>query len=370
MGLMLAFTGALGGTFADQWRDIIVPGKFGERTVVAPGTLKTDNRGRGSNFRASDGVISNGSKIFVPENTAAFVLAQGGIEEVVTQPGGYEYRNGAASILSGDGVSRSIFAQIGHRFSFGGEPDDLKQVAYVNLRELRGIAFGTQGPTIYHDKFYGVDLALISHGTFSVQVIDPTRFVRSYLPPNAISYSFDDQDARGQLMSEFLQAFLVALSELSSTYRINDLPAHSNDVVLAMAGSLRRSSDMEGRFGLRVVGVGIESIQLTPKSLEVVERYARSRTDMHVYQGISREVADVAAQQKIAEGIREHGLGNGGGMVLGMSLAGDLSGSSGSLASGSLEKQVAMVRKLKELLDSDALTQEEFDAKKREVLGL
>ena len=33
MGVIQAFAGALGGTFADQWKDIITAGHFGEYTV-------------------------------------------------------------------------------------------------------------------------------------------------------------------------------------------------------------------------------------------------------------------------------------------------------------------------------------------------
>ena len=67
MGLVQAFKGALGGTFADQWKDIITAGYFDEHTVVVPGILKQTNNGRGSNYSGSNGVITNGSKIFVPE---------------------------------------------------------------------------------------------------------------------------------------------------------------------------------------------------------------------------------------------------------------------------------------------------------------
>lgn len=37
MAVIKAFAGALGGTFADLWRDIITAGPFTEHTVVVPG---------------------------------------------------------------------------------------------------------------------------------------------------------------------------------------------------------------------------------------------------------------------------------------------------------------------------------------------
>ena len=47
MGIVRAFTGAVGGTFADQWKDIITVGCFDEHTVVSPGVLQHSNSGRG-----------------------------------------------------------------------------------------------------------------------------------------------------------------------------------------------------------------------------------------------------------------------------------------------------------------------------------
>lgn len=121
MGVIQAFTGALGGTFADQWKDIITAGHFDEYTVVSPGLFQQTNRGRGSNYRGSADVISNGSKIFVPENTAAFIFSQAGIEDVIWAPGGYEYRDGMPSVFAGDGVWQSIVRQTGDRFTYGGQ---------------------------------------------------------------------------------------------------------------------------------------------------------------------------------------------------------------------------------------------------------
>lgn len=196
MGVIEAFTGALGGTFADQWKDIITAGHFGEYTVVAPGVYRQTNNGRGTNFKGSADVISNGSKIFVPENTAAFIFSQAGIEDVITQSGGYEYQAGQPSVFNGDGFAASIVKQTVERFGYGGQTPDQKYLAFVNLREIRGIKFGTRGPMVYHDRFYQADLEILAFGTFSLRVVDAAAFVQNFLPANARSYTFDSAAAR------------------------------------------------------------------------------------------------------------------------------------------------------------------------------
>ena len=94
MGIIKAFFDSVGGAFADQWKELITAGHFDEHTAVAPGILKTNNNGRGVNTLGSIDVISNGSKIFIPENTAAFIFSQAGIENIITTPGGFEYQEG------------------------------------------------------------------------------------------------------------------------------------------------------------------------------------------------------------------------------------------------------------------------------------
>ena len=392
MAIFKAFGGSISGAFADLWKEIITAGPFHEHTAVAPGVLKHVNNERGVNENGSEGIITNGSHIYVPENTAAFIFSESGIENVIIEPGGYEYRNGEESVLAGDGIG-SLFKQIGDRFTFGGQPVENKYVSFINLREIRGIKFGTHAPVAYHDKFYGTDLEIRSRGTMSLKVTDPVRFVRNFVPANTTTYSFDQPGAREQILSEFVQSFIVAINSLSNEYRITQLPAQANSIAEQIRNDQANAGTWEQRFGFRVVGVGIESIEFTEQSRLLVQQYASTKMNIAAYEGISQQAGNIAAQQHIARGIEQHGLGEGGGMLFGMNLAQAMdpltaaaAGRQPTVAAGatvttdlptqepdprmSIEQQVDAVKKLKELLDIGVLTQQEFDAKKKDILGL
>ncbi len=165
----------------------------------------------------------------MPENTAAFIFSESGIENVITEPGGYEYRDGEKSVLAGDGIG-SLFSSVASRFHISaGSRWRRSTWRSSNLREIRGIKFGTPAPLVYNDKFYGVDLEIRARGTMSLKVTDPVRFVRNYVPANVTSYAFDNPKAREQILSEFVQSFIVAINSLSDQYRISQLPAHAQD---------------------------------------------------------------------------------------------------------------------------------------------
>lgn len=416
MGIVDALFDSVGGTLQDQWKDIVTAGPFNEHTWVAPGIRKRSQNQRGMNMGAED-ILSNGSQIFVPENTAAFIFSQSGIEQMITHPGGYEYHDGQASVFDAQsradtGIVHSIVGQAVERFGFSGMSPDEKRVAFVNLREIRGIKFGTRGPLVYHDLFYKTDLEIYSYGAISIKVVDPVRFVQNFLPANNWNYSADDPNARQQLTSEFLHSFIAAVNALSEEHRISSLPAHTNDIAAAVAADGTNAGSWEERFGLKLVSIAIENIEFSDESRELVRQYSEKRMNVAAYEEVSEHAANVAAQQLIAEGVRDNGLGDGGGMLFGMGLATGLnpinaslratgmgahaapeatattamptaqeadsassvepsnSESTGSKHAASLDDQIEALKKLKELVDAGVLTQEEFDAKKKDILGL
>lgn len=373
MGIIKAFAGALSGTLADQWIDVYTAGPFDEHTVVVPGVLIVKNAERGSNTHSSIGIITNGSKIFVPENTAAFIFSQSGIENIITEPGGYEYWDGQDSIFSGADFSEAIVDQTIDRFGKGGISTDYKRIAFVNLREIRGIKFGTKGPQVYNDLFYGTDLEVRGYGSFSIRVKDPETFIKNYVPANTDYYTFDEPRVISQLTSEFLQSFISVLNSLSDKYRISQLPAHANEISGLIVLDDNNAGTWLERFGFELEKVAIENIELTDESRALIREYSANKMRVKAYDDVSQRSSDIAAQQQIAAGVKNHGLGEGGGAFLGMNIAQGIVNSdnnSNGPEKRSIEEQIELVKKLKELVDAGILSEDEFNTKKKEIMGL
>lgn len=388
MGILDAAFDAFSGTLADQWKDVVTVGEFDERTAVAPGVRKRSNEGYGYNQGQSN-ILSNGSIIYVPENTAAFIFSQSGIEDVITRPGGYEYRDGQLSVFDKQshdesGIVKTLFNQTAQRIGFSGMSADDKRVSFVNLRELRGIKFGTRGPLAYNDLYYETDLEVYAYGLFSVKIVEPVAFVRNFLPVNVGSYSFNDLESRSQLVAEFLHSFIVALNSLSTEYRISQLPSQAGKIADQIRLEGENAGTWKERFGIELCGVAIENIEFSDDSRELVHGYSEKKMSVRAYEGVSAQAGNMAAQQMIAEGVRENGLGDGGNMLFGLGLAGSLNPQNASQTTDaaapskdidakptpSIDDQVETLKKLKELVDVGILTPEEFAAKKKQLLGL
>ena len=364
-------------------------GEFDERTAVAPGVRKRNNEGYGYNQGQSN-ILSNGSIIYVPENTAAFIFSQSGIENVITKPGGYEYRDGQLSVFDKQsrdesGIVKTLFNQTAQRIGFSGMSADDKRVSFVNLRELRGIKFGTRGPLAYNDLYYETDLEVYAYGLFSIKIVEPAAFVRNFLPANARSYSFNDFESRSQLVAEFIHSFIVALNSLSTECRISQLPSQAGKIADQIRSEGENAGTWRQRFGIELCGVAIENIEFSDDSRELVHNYSEKKMSVRAYEGVSTRAGNMAAQQMIAEGVRENGLGDGGNMLFGLGLAGSLNPQNASQATEaaapakdvdarpaapSVDDQVETLKKLKELVDMGILTPEEFAVKKKQLLGL
>ena len=81
MGLIKAFTGALGGTTADQWREYFYCDSLSADTLVAKGQKRVS--GRSSNRKGEENIISNGSVIAVNEGQCMIIVEQGKVTETI-----------------------------------------------------------------------------------------------------------------------------------------------------------------------------------------------------------------------------------------------------------------------------------------------
>jgi membrane protease subunit (stomatin/prohibitin family) len=227
---------------------------------------------------------------------------------------------------------------------------------------------------MYHDMFYDADLEITAFGVFSLKIIDAERFIRNYVPANINYYTFDDPKARSQILSEFIQSFVVVLNSLSTTYRISQLPSQANEITSIISSGNSKAGTWKDRFGFEVVQVGIENIEFSPESKELVKQYSSKQMDWKVLENVSQKSSNIAAQQKIAQGVENHGFGDIPGMVFGTGLVQNMNpqtaAQSSSNNSMSFDQQIETLKKLKDLLDSGILSEDEFNAKKKEVMGL
>ncbi len=392
MGFIKAFTGALGGVFADQWLDFItVPQGIAPTAALVPGVSAGTNAGRGSNTRGSTNVITNGSKIVVPDGFGLITFQDGRVTGCVLEPGGFEFRGddvSSQSVFAGDGVMGPLVRATWERIKFGGRPGAMQQAFFVNLKELPNNRFGTQSEIYWDDAYLGAQVGAVTRGTYTLRIVDPLLFVSSLVPGSFLANSqvFDftdfDNPASEQLFTEVVASLAPAFSRYTNDpSRENRITRIQQDSV-GFAQSL--SAVVEENYQWRTGrGLVIERVALAAIEYDADTRALLS--DVKKADALRGDRGNSFLQQSVARGMQaagEHG-GTGGivGMGMGVPMAGGVMGGlqqpsqpqaqpAAQAPAEPQEDPVAKLKQMKELLDAGIVSQEEFDTLKQRLLGL
>lgn len=262
MGIIRAIRQTIGGTFADQWLEVIEPENMGDQTVLTPG-IRT---GKGANRKGAKDSISNGSVIHVYEGQFMMLLDGGRIVDYSAEPGYFTVDNSSMpSMFSGslDDVVKNSF----DRFRFGGTAPVSQKVLYLNLQEIKGIRFGTRNPISYFDNFYNAELFLRAHGTYSIRITDPIRFYVEAIPKNKDQVEI--ADINEQYLYEFLDALQSSINQMSADgMRISYVQSKSRELSKYMAETL--DEDWRQTRGMEIQAVAIASLSYDDKSQELL----------------------------------------------------------------------------------------------------
>lgn len=396
MGFIRAFTGALGGTFADQWLDFIQPrADITPTSLIFGGVAVGKNAGRGENTKGSNAIISNGSKILVPEGFGLVLLGDGAVTGVITEPGGYTFSSddiNAKSFFGGDGFVDSTLKQSWERFKFGGQPGANHFALYVNLKEVTGNKFGTSGEIYWDDAYLGAQVGAITRGTYTIRVVDPILLVKQLLPANYVTTGgiFDLSDMDNEISNQLFTEVVTALSGAFSAYT-ND-PSKGNRMAkiqgdqVGFAQSL--SQAVEDGFQWKS-GRGLVIDRVAFQAIEYDEDTKALLSDVKKADALSGSRGNSFMQQAAARGLQGAGENSGDGsasmafMGMGMNAAGGMMGqmqqNNGQTAAAQnitngaaqpAEDPYEKLANLKKLADQGVISQEEFDQAKAKLLGL
>ena len=417
MGFIQAFRGSLGGTLADQWKDFYGPIEgVPETAAVFPGVPMGTNNGRGANYKGNDNVITNGTKVIVPEGTALVTIQDGAITGIITEIGGYIYSSddpNSKSIFSGDGLMESIVKTSWEKFKFGGIPAINQLLFYVNLKEIPNNRFGTQSEIYWDDAFFGTQVGAVIRGTYTVKIVDPISFLKNFVPVKYLSsgaQAFDlgdmDNDAAEQLFNEVVGSLSAAFSNYTNDptrgNRMSKIQGDQIGFAKSLSAAVEDGYEWRTTRGLEIVKTAILAIEYDEDTKEMMKDVKRA-------DALSGSRGNSFMQQSVARGMQAAGENGGGAnmafMGMGMNAAGNMMGgvqqpnvgnsyqpnfgggqinqnqgqNQGYYEQGQPQQQnqnqqqedpTEKLIKMKKLLDAEVITQEEFDKMKRELLGL
>ncbi|HRM00500.1 MAG TPA: SPFH domain-containing protein [Acidovorax sp.] len=389
MGLIQAAVGSIGGTLADQWKDFYtVPAGLPATAALFAAVPQGTNAGRGSNTKGSSNIITNGSKIVVPEGYGLLLMQDGAITGFASEPGAYEWNSNdlnSQSIFTGGGFVNALVKQSWERFKFGGQPGAQQAAFFVSLKELPDNRFGTQSEIYWDDGFLNTQVGAITRGSYTLKIEDPILFVKNFVPaaylqPGQI-FDFTDIDnaAASQLFNEVVgslaPAFSLYTNDPSKGNRITKIQQDSVGFAQSLSAVVENAYQWRSDRGLVIAKTAIVSIEYDANTKELLKTVQRA-------DALSGGRGNSNLQASVAAGIQSAGQNAGVGGLMGMGIAtGGLGGLAGlqqpvapapapAAAAPAADDPIAKLTKAKQMLDAGLITQADYDAVKAKALGL
>ena len=328
MAFLKAFTGALGGSFANQWLEYMAPpSNMRDHTLLAKAVAVKGDRSENNDGEENQNIITNGSKFLVPEGTCLITVENGGITGVIAEPGGYTYTNDdskeARSMFAGDGFFASTFGQSFEQFKFGGQPGNQQFAFYINLKDIAGLRYGTQNPIRYKDANYAnTMLAVTSNGTYTIKVVDPVLCFKNLIPVDIASgqgrAEFDLGDGDGGVEDSLFAGFIGSLATALSAFTkggksIDDIQGGTTEFAKDVNAAVEANYQWGTRYGLAIVNVQPMGLDWDEPSIELINKFNTG----NLMQG---GVGAAYAQTQIAEGVNAAGNNAGTAGMMGMGM--------------------------------------------------
>lgn len=268
MGLIKSLTSSVSSALGDQFKEFVTCPTASNDVLIVKGKVE---HGSG-NSNPSEGVISNGSKIVIPQGWAMMLVDNGKVE-FSSEAGEYIYDSSTEPSIFYGGLGKGIldtFKTIGNRFTFGGQTAKDQRVYYINLLNVTGNKFGSTSPKDIYDETYQMSIKMTFYGNFAYRVDNPLLLVETVLganPKNEVTFSeiFGDQ-----LRGEFNEQMHVALSNIMAEKKIrfSQIGNYSSSISDQMNSILNEK--WCSKYGVIITDVAMENIGTTDEYTKII----------------------------------------------------------------------------------------------------
>ena len=311
--------------------------------------------------------IQNGATLVVRESQMALFVDEGKVADVFG-PGTYKLTTQTLPVLTYLKNWDKLF-----------ESPFKSDVYFFNTRQQVDQKWGTPQPVTVRDAEFGA-VRIRAFGNYAYRVVDPKKF---HTEISGTREAYTVQDLDGQLRGLIMQQISVAIAQS----KIPFLDLAANQLLFAQALSQALNPAMEG-YGLKLEAMTVQSISLPEELQKVLDQkigMGMVGNDMGKFmqyqtaQAIPKMAEGVGAGGD-AGGLAGAGLGMGAGVAMGQILAQNMQSAlqgtapaAGAAAAAAPvgvkpEDVMATLEKLGELKSKGILTDDEFNAKKAELL--
>ena len=307
-------------------------------------------------FPDRDKEIKMGAQLTVRESQVAILINEGRMADKF-EPGRYELTTRNMPIMT-----------TLNSWKYGFESPFKADVYFLNTRQFTDNKWGTPSPVTIPDSKFG-QVEFRAFGTYNFRITNFETFFKEMAgtaPVLALS------DVEGMLRGKLVDRFTEVVAEMAENeFSFVQMQANKSEFVDALKP---RIATFFADLGLEVTDFSIQSITLPPE----LQEYLRKNTQMNMVGDLQKFMMFQSANaiQKSAENPSggNAGMDIGAGVAMGNLMMNQMAnmnpGNQGSGGGGeSKEDIMGLLKQLGELKEAGILTEEEFSAKKAELLA-
>lgn len=235
-------------------------------------------------------------------------------------------------------------------------------VTFFSTREITGLKWGTAQPITLRDPEFGA-IRIRAFGTYSFRIAEVDRFYSTTFANLAELWVTDIEPQMRSIIATSLAATLGA-----GDTAFLDLAADQQ----ALSDKLRQAADnATDQWGIAIPSLYVESLSLPEAVQEAIDSGSSMRALGDLQQYARFKAADTLDEAAAASGgVAGAGAGVAAAMALGQAMGGGLSGQAPAPAPAAPQADsLELIEKLHKLQVAGAISEEEFAAKKAELLA-
>lgn len=298
--------------------------------------------------------IKNASKLIVGPGQGAIFVYEGKPQAVITEPGITDLK-----------TQNIPFWTTITKFMQAFRSEHKVGIYFFRTAEVLNQGWGTPGPVKYIDPQYKFPVGLKSYGNFSFRIFDAASFFINVMGQR------DEilvDDLRPMFVARLVQPLTDFLAE--SGYGYNQIDANRNEIAESV---MEKVSPIFLTLGFQLLDFRVENTDFDDDTKRRVARIADMQAEAQAAQAVGMnfsQVQQLAALRDAAQnegGTAGMGVGLGAGLGLGQAMSGMMNNI--GVQQPASDDPVAKLAKLKQLLDNNLISQQEYDAKKQQILS-
>jgi len=300
--------------------------------------------------------IKNASKLIVGPGQGCIFVYEGKVESILQEEGMTELKT--ANIPFWTTITK--FMQ-----SF--ESEHKVGIFYFRTAKILDQKWGTTTVVKYDDPKYKFPVGLRAFGNYSFRITDPGGF---FINVVGGAPGFSVADFRKVMSDRIVQPLSDYFAEAKYSYA--EIDANRDEIA---EGIEKKITADFAKLGFEITDFRVEGTSFDDDTMQRINRIADMTAEAQAAQAVGLNYAQVQQLEAMRDAAKNEGggaglgMGLGAGMGFGNMMAGAMASNTNQQgAQPQQEDPMAKLKKLKEMREADLISEEEYAAKKKEIL--